>query len=132
VFSTTVGYGACRPHPDVRSDERHQTDDRTGTITIHPSTPDPALPQARDNIRGPRPTAPLPDSNKPVPGTGPYMVSKLSQQGHGGFLLTQTRASGSGRLTPAGRLSGHDPLHAAKGYGAAPTAVEQGKADDGR
>jgi len=92
VFSTIVGYGACRSHPQTCDLTKGiQTDDRTGTITIHLSNPDPALPQKLATTFADLvpPGAPPADSGKPVPGTGPYMVSKLYQRGHAGVLLTR-------------------------------------------
>ncbi len=133
VFSTIVGYSACRSHPQTCDLTKGiQTDDRTGTITIHLSKPDPALPQklATTFADFVPPGAPPPDSNKPVPGTGPYMVSKLYQQGHGGFLLTRNPhfREWSSDAQPAGYP---DTIRYTryKDTGAALTAIEQGKAD---
>jgi ABC-type transport system substrate-binding protein/class 3 adenylate cyclase len=133
VFSTIVGYGACRSHPQTCDLTKGiQTDDRTGTITIHLSKPDPALPQKLATTFADLvpPGAPPADSNQPVPGTGPYMVSKLYQGGHGGVLLTRNPhfQEWSSDAQPAGYP---DTIRYTryKDPGAALTAVEQGKAD---
>ena len=92
ALGNVVGYAACIQTPATCSLAKGiETDDATGTITIHLTKPDPALSlklaMPVGNIVAPG--APPPDSGKPVIGTGPYMVSQLYRHGHRGVLLVR-------------------------------------------
>jgi ABC-type transport system substrate-binding protein/class 3 adenylate cyclase len=92
VFADIVGYDACRAHPQTCSLAAGiKTDDATRTITIHLTKPDPALPQklATTFAEFVPPGSPPPNSNKPVAGTGPYMVSRLEDHGTKGVILVR-------------------------------------------
>jgi len=133
VFSTIVGYQACRAHPKTCSLAAGiSANDRTGTISIHLTTPDPALPEklATTFAYLLPPGSPRPDSGKPVPGTGPYIASKIYDDGHGGVLLTRNPyfREWSSDAQPAGfpdsiRWTPYNDT------GAALTAVEHGHTD---
>ncbi len=84
AFSGLVGYGACEGAPITCSlVDAIETDNGAGTITIHLSHPDPALPQKLATTVGALvpPGSPPPGSGKPVPATGPYMISSYSNKG---------------------------------------------------
>ena len=92
LFSTLVGYQACVRVPSKCSLAKAiQTEDETGTVTIHLSRPDPALPQklATTFADFVPPGSPPPDSGKPVPATGPYKIARHS--GKHGLLLIRNR-----------------------------------------
>jgi peptide/nickel transport system substrate-binding protein len=92
VFSNLVGYDACHHAPRSCSlASGIQTDDTTGTITIHLTRPDPALPEKLATTFGDLvpPGSPPPDSGRPVPATGPYMVARTYKNGKDGFLLVR-------------------------------------------
>jgi len=91
-FSHIVGYAACRANPKTCSlADGIRSNDSTGTITIHLTTPDPALPQklATSFAHLVPPGSPPPDSGKPVAGTGPYMVSRVLGHGKDGIVLVR-------------------------------------------
>ena len=133
VFSSIQGYAACRRHP-ARCSMRPgiQPDDRTGTITIHLTRPDPALPLKLATTFGDfvPPGSPAPDSGEPVAGTGPYRVSNLFDNGHAGLLLTRNPhfRQWSADAQPAGYPDRIRWIHVAS-PDAALTAVEHGDAD---
>ena len=135
VFSNIVGYPACLAHPDTcaRSLAKGiQTDDGNGTITIHLTRPDPALPLklATSFADFVPPGSPPPNSGKPVVGTGPYMISRLLQRGHHGVILIRNPRfhQWSAQAQPRGYP---DEMRWVQypGPGAELSAVETGKAD---
>ena len=78
-FASLLGYDACRHGPPPCSLARAiVADNSTGTITIHLSHADPALPQKLASSFGDLvpPGSPAPNSGEPVPATGPYMIAK--------------------------------------------------------
>ena len=78
-FASLLGYDACRHGPPPCSLARAiVANNSTGTITIHLSHADPALPQKLASSFGDLvpPGSPAPDSGEPVPATGPYMIAK--------------------------------------------------------
>jgi peptide/nickel transport system substrate-binding protein len=82
-FASLTGYDACRHGPPPCSLAKAiEADDRTGTITIHLSRADPALPQKLATSFGDLvpPGSPAPDSGRPVPATGPYMIAKAVEE----------------------------------------------------
>jgi peptide/nickel transport system substrate-binding protein len=90
ALGSLAGYAACTRRPETCS-LGIETDDATGTITIHLTRPDPALPlklamPVADVVA---PGAPPPNSGKPVIGTGPYMISRLYRHGYRGVLLVR-------------------------------------------
>ena len=88
AFSSLVGYSACEHAPTTCSlAAAIQADGRT--ITIHLSHPDPALPQRLATTAGALvpPGSPPPGSGRPVPATGPYMISNYPTKR--GLLLVQ-------------------------------------------
>jgi peptide/nickel transport system substrate-binding protein len=131
ALGNIVGYAACKRRPDQCS-LGIETDDATGTITIHLTRPDPALPlklamPVADIVA---PGAPLPDSGKPVIGTGPYMVSRVYDRGHRGALLVRNRRfrQWAADAQPAGYPDRIRWMWFKDGD-AALSAVEQGRAD---
>jgi len=135
VFSNIDGYTACLDDfsgcPQSLG-KGIQTNDRTGTITVHLTQPDPALPLklAMSFADFVPPGSPPPNSNKPVAGTGPYMVSRLIDGGHKGMVLVRNPRfhQWSAQAQPAGYP---DEIEWTQypNPGAALTAVERGKAD---
>jgi len=90
VFSTLVGFRACDKKPATCSlASAIETDDKAGTVTIHLSRPDPILPQKLATTFGALvpPGSPRPNSGRPVPATGPYMIATYSAKR--GLLLTR-------------------------------------------
>ena len=78
-FASLLGYDACRHGPPPCSLARAiVANNSTGTITIHLSHADPALPQKLATSFGDfvPPGSPAPDSGEPVPATGPYMIAR--------------------------------------------------------
>ena len=72
-FASLLGYDACRHGPPPCSLARAiVADNSTGTITIHLSHADPALPQKLASSFGDLvpPGSPAPNSGEPVPATG--------------------------------------------------------------
>jgi ABC-type transport system substrate-binding protein/class 3 adenylate cyclase len=133
MFSSIVGYAACRNHPATCSFRTGiQTDDRTGTITIHLTQPDATLPQKLATTFGDLvpPGSPAPDSGKPVPATGPYMVSAVTHHGYGGVLLVRNPSfhQWSADAQPAGYPDRIRWVFT-KDTAAELSAVEQGRAD---
>ena len=133
MFSSIVGYAACRSHPATCSFRNGvQTDDRTGTITIHLTQPDATLPQKLATTFGDLvpPGSPAPDSGKPVPATGPYIVSTLTHHGYGGVLLVRNPYfhQWSADAQPAGYPDRIRWVFT-KDTAAELSAVEQGRAD---
>lgn len=72
-------------------DQGIQTDDATGTITLHLTQPDPSLPQKLATTFGMLvpPISSAPQKGLPVPGTGPYKVATTYKNGQRGFLLVR-------------------------------------------
>jgi ABC-type transport system substrate-binding protein/class 3 adenylate cyclase/DNA-binding beta-propeller fold protein YncE len=92
VFSNIVGYDACRAHPKTCSLAAGiQTDDANGTITVHLTRADPAMPQklAMTFAAFVPPGSPPPNSQKPVAGTGPYKISRLVDHGAKGVIAVR-------------------------------------------
>ncbi len=92
MFGAIKGILGCLQHYATCSlADGIQTDDATGTITLHLTRPDPSLPQKLATTFGMLvpPGSPGPQLGKPVPGTGPYMVSKIYKNGEQGFLLVR-------------------------------------------
>jgi peptide/nickel transport system substrate-binding protein len=82
-FGSLIGYDACRHGPPPCSLARAiVADNSTGTITIHLSHADPALPQKLATTFGDLvpPGSPAPVSGEPVPATGPYMIAKAVEE----------------------------------------------------
>ena len=133
ALANIVGYTACIHRPAACSLAKGiETDDATGTITIHLTRPDPALPlklatPVADVVA---PGAPAPDSGEPVIGTGPYMVSRLYGRGQRGVLLVRNPhfRQWSSDAQPTGYPDRIRWMWF-KTSDAALTAVEQGKAD---
>jgi ABC-type transport system substrate-binding protein/class 3 adenylate cyclase len=75
-LSKIVGASQCKPGRACHLPRGIETDDHAGTVTFHLTAPDPdflyalALPFS-DPLP---PGAPPPDSDQPVPATGPYMI----------------------------------------------------------
>jgi ABC-type transport system substrate-binding protein/class 3 adenylate cyclase len=89
VFGSIEGVLACIQHSAKCSLAGGiHTDDTTGTITLHLTHPDPALPQKLATSFGMLVPSgsPAPDT-RPAPGTGPYMVSKFDK--NGGVVLVR-------------------------------------------
>jgi ABC-type transport system substrate-binding protein/class 3 adenylate cyclase len=133
LFSHIVGYAACRAHPSTCSLAAGiQADDATGTITIHLTTPDPALPQklATTFAHLVPPGSPPPDSGRPVPGTGPYRIAQLLRDGRQGVVLVRNAhfREWSAAAQPAGYPDEIRYVHY-PGAEAELTAVERGNAD---
>jgi peptide/nickel transport system substrate-binding protein len=133
VFSNIVGYAACIARPSACSlRDGIQTDDDAGTITIHLERPDPAFPQklATTFADFVAPGSPAPNSQQPVIGTGPYMVSRVLDHGRRGIVLVRNPRfrEWSGEAQPSGFP---DEIRWIRygGAGAALTAVERGAAD---
>lgn len=133
VFSSIVGYGACHANPKTCSlPDGIQTDNATGTITIHLTKPDPALTQklATTFAAFVPPNSPPPTSRKPVVGTGPYMISSLEDHGSKGVTLVRNPHfhEWSADAQPAGSP---DEIRWVRypDRGAELTSVEQGTAD---
>lgn len=131
VFSSLVGYSACRDAPTTCSlADAIQADNRSRTITILLSQPDPALPQKLATTAGALvpPGSPRPGSGKPVPATGPYMIASYPTQR--GLLLVRNPHfhQWSADAQPAGYP---DKLlwSYVKDESSELTAVEQGTAD---
>jgi peptide/nickel transport system substrate-binding protein len=131
ALGNIVGYPACKRRPEKCS-LGIETDDATGTITIHLTKPDPALPLklAMPVANLVAPGAPPPDSGKPVIGTGPYMVSRLYDRGHRGALLVRNPRfhQWAADAQPSG-YPDRIRLTRFKDSDAALTAVEHGRAD---
>ncbi|MGN6380958.1 MAG: ABC transporter substrate-binding protein [Gaiellales bacterium] len=133
VFSNIRGYAACRARPKACSLARGiVTDDRTGTVTIHLTRADPALPQklATTFADFVPPGSPPPDSGKPVIGTGPYMISRVIGHGRVGVVLIRNPRfrEWSAQAQPAGFPTEIHWVHFSS-PGAELTAVENGQID---
>jgi ABC-type transport system substrate-binding protein/class 3 adenylate cyclase len=131
ALGAIAGYSACNRRPEDCS-LGIDSDDATGTITIHLTKPDPALPLklAMPVAEVVAPGAPPPDSGKPVIGTGPYMISRLYDGGHRGVLLVRNPRfrQWSADAQPSGYPDRIRWVRF-KDSDAALTAVERGRAD---
>jgi ABC-type transport system substrate-binding protein/class 3 adenylate cyclase len=80
-LSKLAGADGCKPGAACDLGKGIETDDRAGTVTFHLTAPDPeflyalALPFA-DPLP---PGTPPPDSDRPVPSTGPYLIDRYER-----------------------------------------------------
>jgi peptide/nickel transport system substrate-binding protein len=140
-YGNIIGAAACRKHQPCHLNHGIVVNDRTGTVVFHLARPDPDFPAKLATLQFtaavPPGTPDRPVGNRPIPGTGPYTISRyVPDRQHGNLTipgeLTLVRNRYFHQWSSAAQPDGYPDVIQwlpERSDATAIAAVEQGRAD---